>query len=456
MLKSATGLERVPCPLDPSHTVYKRNLEAHMKICGVTSTQSAQEAEGVFCLNCNSGVPATIPSAGSDVVDASALANKVHSVFEQHVAPHVQLYISGVYNAPPCDPADASLYGEVHKDIIGAQSASEKTRHADQDTAILAVMAREGLISREGVRDVRDNIYVEFGAGKGFLGYSVQLYYHMLMKQLSVKNSSICSASDAADVVDAASVRPKLLLVERSGCRRKADNKQSATNNKYDEGYSNNCYRYRLDIRHAFLPTILNQMLVKDKAAVPSHEAPKKVIVVAKHLCGVATDMSVRSLEKLQKHNIENTDAVNAAPYGVAIATCCHHICNWDDYIGREWMEGHGFTGPEFALLKTWSCWGTMPVEAQRGSREAPTVSGSSANADGEDESEHKAAPPVSARPAGITREQMRTLGREIKCLIDFGRAWYMKEVLKFSDVKYTQYCASTVTPECRVLLGKR
>lgn len=487
LLKAHGGegaFERVPCPLDPSHNVYKHNLEAHLKICAVTAIQAAQEAEGIYCQNCNSGIPAAVEELDTLTVDANALADKVRSVFAQHVAPNIHLYGDNGetdVGLSALDPSDIALYGQVRRDIIGAQSAQDRTRHADQDTAILGVMARFGLTSRNGARDITDNIYVEFGAGKGFLGYSIQLYYHMLMNQLAVVNAGGSSSNSspnssdpsagAGSCTDAANgmMRPKLLLVERSGCRRKADNKQSSVSNKYGEGYSNNCFRYRLDIRHAFLPTILTQMLKDDGSAVSS--APKKVIVVAKHLCGVATDMSVRSLGGLQQYNKEHSAVVNAVPYGVAIATCCHHVCNWDDYIGREWMESQGFTGAEFALLKSWSCWSCMPATANRGSKEASSVfiateetttsadttTAAAVNEEDEEEEEgeHKAAPPVSTRPAGITRDQMRSLGREIKCLIDFGRYWYMKHVLKFSEVKYTQYCATSLTPECRVLLGK-
>lgn len=42
---------------------------------------------------------------------------------------------------------------------------------------------------------------------------------------------------------------------------------------------------------------------------------------------------------------------------GVCIATCCHHACNWDDYVGQVWLASQGFTRAEFGLLRLWSGW---------------------------------------------------------------------------------------------------
>ena len=48
-------LERIPCPIDPSHTIYKHNLVLHSKICNVRTKQLEMKEEYFYCLDCNSG-----------------------------------------------------------------------------------------------------------------------------------------------------------------------------------------------------------------------------------------------------------------------------------------------------------------------------------------------------------------------------------------------------------------
>ena len=90
------------------------------------------------------------------------------------------------------------------------------------------------------------------------------------------------------------------------------------------------------------------------------------------HLCGLATDLALRSLESLREigrvepknEMAENVlgSAVESecgAPSsvqlsrmarGVAIATCCHHACSWKDYTGKAFLRAHSFSSAEFEV----------------------------------------------------------------------------------------------------------
>jgi tRNA:m4X modification enzyme len=48
------------------------------------------------------------------------------------------------------------------------------------------------------------------------------------------------------------------------------------------------------------------------------------VVAMSKHLCGVATDLSLRAL---------TTTLPMTKLKGIAIALCCHHACHWPDYV---------------------------------------------------------------------------------------------------------------------------
>jgi len=89
----------------------------------------------------------------------------------------------------------------------------------------------------------------------------------------------------------------------------------------------------------------------EDKVAAKNTKPP--IVAVAKHLCGVATDLGLRSLlttinsqptasslpsgevgggDNWPGKSIRTTE-LNVA--GVCIATCCHHCCSWDDYVAK-------------------------------------------------------------------------------------------------------------------------
>lgn len=57
-------------------------------------------------------------------------------------------------------------------------------------------------------------------------------------------------------------------------------------------------------------------------------EAGRPVLGVGKHVCGVATDLSLRALGRYT----QGQGRVQA----VALATCCYHVCQWRDYVGKD------------------------------------------------------------------------------------------------------------------------
>ena len=102
---------------------------------------------------------------------------------------------------------------------------------------------------------------------------------------------------------------------------------------------------------------ITDQNAQKFAAGQEASGAPKEVVIVAKHLCGVATDLALRSLECFRKPVVGAfgdavTDAATAGvnsqakAKGVAIATCCHNACNWADYTGKKFFQDEVMNQP--------------------------------------------------------------------------------------------------------------
>lgn len=94
-----------------------------------------------------------------------------------------------------------------------------------------------------------------------------------------------------------------------------------------------------MDIRHCRVSS-LPQVAEDGEASV----------VVAKHLCGAATDLAIRAVANSVFEAGERSPIV-----GLGIATCCHHACSWADYCGADWLKEIGFSGHEFEVIKYWT-----------------------------------------------------------------------------------------------------
>ena len=47
---------------------------------------------------------------------------------------------------------------------------------------------------------------------------------------------------------------------------------------------------------------------------------------------------------------------------GIVVALCCHHCCDWKQFVGREFFTKRGFTPIDFYLLTHMSSWGVCGV----------------------------------------------------------------------------------------------
>jgi tRNA:m4X modification enzyme len=106
-----------------------------------------------------------------------------------------------------------------------------------------------------------------------------------------------------------------------------------------------------------------------------SHHHDHQMLVVAKHLCGVGTDLALKSIEPIRY-------SVTA----VIMSTCCHGVCHWNDYVGRDYLIDailtkdttsstlSTFGQDEFDLMRLWSS-GTVQ---DNNNTDAPKVNKSS------------------------------------------------------------------------------
>ena len=135
---------------------------------------------------------------------------------------------------------------------------------------------------------------------------------------------------------------------------------------------------------------------------------------VAKHLCGAATDMALRALVDDPRTKY------------VAIATCCHHRCDWDKYVGRDYLRDHNRGRQQFQAMAKLSSWFSAP-----GFSEEDTTA----------EATH-------------TRRKKQILGRRCKRFIDAGRVHYLKR--HGFQAKQITYCHTSLSPENVIIIATR
>jgi tRNA:m4X modification enzyme len=317
------------------------------------------------------------------------------------------------------------------------QTSFKHWKHIEQDVAIINKLISNSLVQpteiSENIPEAPKNIYVEYGAGKGLLGYSI-------------------------NVIDPTAA---LVFVERSGNRRKIDKFLAERNCSFQ--------RLKLDIRHCFLPKL---------PFIDSASPSTNITVVAKHLCGAATDLAIRSLSHI---GMEGNGMLRKR--GLAIATCCHHACTYDDYVGREiFLDECQITREEFDVLKYWAGWATLDDATLARKRFKNNHDGGSENASNDDpvnpepenmakseegnevaendeeEALHKPSPSWNESYGSIVEQildyqEMLEIGRKIKRILDFGRLLYLAQNLKLSP-KLLQYCDEKYSPECYLLLA--
>ena len=180
---------------------------------------------------------------------------------------------------------------------IGSNAGTSAVRHATQQVALLNALTNFQ-VHNSADTDFPDTCFVELGAGSGKLSQ----WFHY--------KANHCF----------------FVLVDKQTCRRKADS--------YFRKQKCNFIRLKMDIKDI------------DVSGVPGLGDYKRVCFACKHLCGGATDLAL--VAAAQQHT-ETT---------VLIALCCHHLCSWELYSGKDYFIGH-FKPEQFYTLSSLSAWAT-------------------------------------------------------------------------------------------------
>jgi tRNA:m4X modification enzyme len=143
---------------------------------------------------------------------------------------------------------------------------------------------------------------------------------------------------------------------------------------------------------------------------------------VAKHLCGSATDLALNAFVALSEAR------------GVAVATCCHHRCEWSSYVGRDYFRAKtGGSAADFARIARWSSWACQVANGTTGEHAAPVCADDLRD---------------------YTSEQKREIGRRCKALLDAGRLDFLRRH-GLAGAR-SAYCDVELSPENWLLVAER
>ncbi|KAL4421463.1 hypothetical protein ABPG75_010754 [Micractinium tetrahymenae] len=510
------GPRRVPCPWDPrgGHSVLESELEKHKLKCPGYLQDQANKAQPFFAEDINAGPagaavvwPAGLLPAGpgnGGAGSGSSLAGqpadagqqqqqqvakgpKGHAAMQaafaaslgeerfEEVVQRVEAACQQICEAEPL----SALVPPAAEPLLLPESANEhrpfSLKHAQQQASIVGNMRAWGLL--EGAGEVT---YVEYGAGKGYL------------------SEMLSACSDAR----------KLVVMDVRGFKHKADR----------------------GMRHLELQRLRCDIKDFDVAQVPGMRGGAAPwVAFGKHLCGAATDFTLRSCarelqrqqgqqqlqgEQLQQQGKKQDEqlqqpqeqqqqqqvgggAVAEAPgggvRGLAIATCCHHRCCWQHFVGQHEMEELGFSPQEFEVIAWMTGWALCAHEApagfggddmeqdERQEQEAHQGQGQEQQREsgqqeaaahtGQKRGREEAGQPAPAPPAApagaaaagpgepwrpqaaLPRARKIAIGGRCKRLIDAARLRWLRRQ-GFAGAGLVQYVAPSVSGENRLLLA--
>ncbi|XP_067929861.1 tRNA:m(4)X modification enzyme TRM13 homolog isoform X2 [Watersipora subatra] len=255
------------------------------------------------------------------------------------------------------------LVNELHQKCL---------KHRKQEASLLGNMERAGWLT-DGTT------FIEFGAGRA------RLTSYLLGTISNQRNSSV-------------------LLIDRGTTRNKSENKH-----KYVEG-GPSFERLRIDIK---------DLMLEEHHVLKGVD--RDIVAYSKHLCGSATDLTLRCLERVmratstekaesKKPRLNQPHKYIFSVKGIQIALCCHHKCTWTAYAGKEFWLEQQLTPDDFIITKTLSSWATCAFPDRNAEEHTAHADSDTLN-----------------RFSFWTSEERENIGLMSKRIIDIGREHHLK-----------------------------
>ncbi|KAF9164349.1 hypothetical protein DFQ26_001560 [Actinomortierella ambigua] len=433
--------KRVPCPLDPSHTVWVDDLDSHTARCNARPRTSAAHVQDINLTLPEPAEPILAQDMLSKLSPAEllALVTKVEALCDKYLPPIRTMIL------------DHPVMDERKKSI-------KNIKHAHQQASLLGHMARLGLLSEPRA------CFIEFGAGRGELSRYLKeamedrgLANFVLVDRMAVRNKfdSYIAGIDQVPVKSYVSRRWMDIKDLKLAALQETQRAVGSIVPEDKGGKEENSEKKTTDAAHA-----ADAANAKNENTAPpllSAKTRRPVVALSKHLCGGATDITLKCLVDYRDsfggsdgngHDDGRNDEERAqAIRGILIALCCHHCCRHHMYPNQAFLEECGITERDFALITRMSSWGVSVnttktlgsdevVEAKEGEAKKDTgPSASKGEEDGDDDEEEDehglvdtAAKDLESNISVLTFQRRVELGLRCKRLLDVGRVRYLEQ----------------------------
>lgn len=319
--------ERVPCPLDPKHSVWAKDLKFHLTKCPAKPVEST---DPWFERNRNSQLRNNSEDKDilENVIDGGVEVEKQEKkereeeevdINQSQMAKYIDILRKFNDKMSPMD-----VYVKHHPGLDHWHEEKANRKHIDQQSSLVGQLKEVNLLSPQ-------LFYVEFGCGKGELSRTVNkciLHDYKISQQEDEETLTIYGYG----------------LIDRGVNRMKMDNKILKDCKEAPHPLDPVIKRSRIDIEHLDLDKFLESA------------APKGVVGISKHLCGVATDLTLKL--------IFNSSILESKFQGLVVAMCCRHACNYNQLLpeSKAFLALNGIANAQdfkyIKMIVTWAVCG--------------------------------------------------------------------------------------------------
>ncbi|KAF8950668.1 tRNA:m(4)X modification enzyme TRM13 [Haplosporangium bisporale] len=392
--------KRIPCPFDPSHTVWEDDMKPHLYKCNARP----KENPSLFCKDVNLTLqPEEAPTATTGVDLLGKLSHEKLAELIQKIRDLHAKYVPEI---------GTSILS--HSALDERKKITKNIKHAHQQASLLGHMDRLQMLSDP------TTCFVEFGAGRGELSAYLKMAMDdhgsgtfVLVDRTPPRNkfdNSILGLEEIKSLVKRHTIDIKdLVLAEVPELRRDV----TATQRE-------------VPVKEVTESIETNDTTDKDTKE-PEYVEKKPVVAVSKHLCGGATDITLKCLTSYQESECKNSPLPSPVK-GILIALCCHQLCHHYMYPNQAFLKEIGITPQEFVYLTRMSSWAVCvnPTKSADASGE------SKANEPAGEEEHHveadKELDELRTHIPGLDFDAREKLGQQCKRLLDIGRVMYLRE----------------------------
>ncbi|XP_042402531.1 tRNA:m(4)X modification enzyme TRM13-like isoform X1 [Zingiber officinale] len=409
------GARRIPCPIDPSHSVSEDNLQSHVKKCPFRKQALALESQPYYSKGING-------SPDDDYVDSAAKRNAILQLSVKDFQTLLEK-VKSIHSTISVVLLDSYVIPDACSAWLKQQHLDRKLpyqeKHAMQQASIVGNIEATGILQKPnestepfyqeivgrdhfGRDESQIPAVVEFGAGRGYLTQMLTDCYGL----------------------------GKVCLIERKSYKLKADRSLRQSQNIILE-------RLRIDIEDLNLKEV---NLLKGL----------QYIAIGKHLCGPATDLTISCCLSGQGEQNKETHSTIPNLQGLALATCCHHLCQWKHYANTKFLLSLGITKEEFHAMTWFTSWA---VDADHSSELADMPFNATNISTIKEKQADLLGGSVDDAIRSIPTLDRARLGFMCKEIIDTGRLFWLRE--HGMEAQLVKYVPLSISPENHLLIAK-